>query len=81
MSVRRARMHVEGRMKSDAALLETVPLRVTHPQRIPSKRYYDQEFFDLEREKLWPHVWQLSCRLEEIPEIGDYVEYKISINP
>jgi phenylpropionate dioxygenase-like ring-hydroxylating dioxygenase large terminal subunit len=62
--------------ESETAALGKVPFRVTHPQRIPSKRYYDQEFFDLEREHLWPHVWQLACRLEEIPEVGDYVEYK-----
>lgn len=61
---------------SDDAKLARVPLRVTHPERIPAKRYYDQEFFALEREKLWPHIWQMACRLEEIPEVGDYVEYR-----
>jgi carnitine monooxygenase subunit len=62
---------------SDEAKLEAVPLRVTNPRRIPAKRYYDQAFFDLERERLWPHVWQMACRLEEIPEVGDWVEYRI----
>ena len=59
------------------AALETVPFRVTNPELIPSQRYYDPAFFELEKEKLWPHVWQMACRLEEIPEIGDYVEYTI----
>lgn len=59
------------------AALAAVPLRVSDPERIPSRRYYDQTFFDLEKEKLWPHVWQMACRLEEIPEVGDYVEYRI----
>jgi phenylpropionate dioxygenase-like ring-hydroxylating dioxygenase large terminal subunit len=58
-------------------LLEKVPLRVTNPSRIPARRYYDPEFFELERKHLWPHVWQMACRLEEIPEVGDYTEYKI----
>src|SRR5690348_10258845 len=62
---------------SDTAKLETVPLRVTHPRRIPSQRYYDPAFFELERQRLWPHVWQMAARLEEIPEVGDWVEYKI----
>ena len=62
---------------ADAARLAAVPLRVTDPERIPSKRYYDQAFFDLEREKLWPHVWQMAARLEEIPDVGDYVEYRL----
>ena len=28
-------------------------------------------------EQLWPRVWQMACRLEEIPEPGDFVEYEI----
>ena len=31
----------------------------------------------LEAEQLWPRVWQMACRLEEIPEPGDYVTYEI----
>jgi len=56
--------------------LDAVPFRVTNPERIPTPRYYDEAFFELERERLWPHVWQMACRLEEIPEVGDWVEYK-----
>jgi carnitine monooxygenase subunit len=62
---------------SDAEKLETVPLRVTDSELIPTERYYDPAFFELERERLWPHVWQMACRLEEIPEVGDYTEYSI----
>lgn len=62
---------------SDEAKLDAVPFRVSDPERIPAKRYYDKEFFELEREKLWPHVWQMACRLEEIPNVGDFVEYEI----
>ena len=57
--------------------LELVPFRVTNPELIPSQRYYDEAFFELERERLWPHVWQMACRLEEIPEVGDFTEYKL----
>src|ERR1700748_3376802 len=59
-----------------AQLQRAVPFQVTNPERIPVKRYNDQGFSDLEREHLWPHVWQMACRLEEIPEVGDWVEYK-----
>jgi nitrite reductase/ring-hydroxylating ferredoxin subunit len=55
--------------------ITAVPFEVTDPARIPSKRYYDEEFFRLEAERLWPHVWQMACRLEQIPEVGDYIEY------
>jgi nitrite reductase/ring-hydroxylating ferredoxin subunit len=53
----------------------TVPFEVTDPQRIPSKRYYDEDFYRLENERLWPHAWQMACRLEQIPEVGDWTEY------
>jgi phenylpropionate dioxygenase-like ring-hydroxylating dioxygenase large terminal subunit len=58
-------------------VLEEVPFKITDPQLIPSRRYYDQAFFELENQRLWPRVWQMACRLEEIPEVGDWVEYKI----
>ena len=31
----------------------------------------------LEAEQLWSRTWQMACRLEEIPEPGDFVEYEI----
>lgn len=57
--------------------IHAVPHGVTQPDRIPVKRYYDPEFFELERQKLWPRVWQMACRLEEIPKRGDFVVYDI----
>ena len=44
---------------------------------VPKGRYVDPEFLQLEYERLFPHVWQMACRLEEIPSAGDYVEYEI----
>jgi phenylpropionate dioxygenase-like ring-hydroxylating dioxygenase large terminal subunit len=54
-----------------------VPFEITQPDRIPAQRYYDKEFYELENERLWPHVWQMACRLEEIPNPGDYSVYRI----
>jgi phenylpropionate dioxygenase-like ring-hydroxylating dioxygenase large terminal subunit len=62
---------------SIAQALAVVPLRVTDPELIPTARYYDEAFFKLEKERLWPKVWQMAARLEEIPSVGDYVEYTI----
>jgi glycine betaine catabolism A len=53
------------------------PHAIERPDRIPSPRYYDPEFYRLECERLWPRVWQMACRLEEIPKPGDYVVYEI----
>jgi carnitine monooxygenase subunit len=61
----------------DAETLNEVPFRISDPERIPVQRYYDEEFFKLEQELLWPHVWQMACRLEEIAEIGDYITYRL----
>lgn len=55
--------------------VKTVPFHVTDPERIPVKRYYDETFYKLEVERMWPHVWQMACRSEMIPNVGDWVEY------
>jgi phenylpropionate dioxygenase-like ring-hydroxylating dioxygenase large terminal subunit len=55
--------------------LAKVPFRVTNPELIATERYYDPEFFELEKKHLWPKVWQMACRLEEVPEVGDYTIY------
>jgi len=53
-----------------------VPYPMTRPDRVPVQRYYDPDFYQMELELLWPRVWQMACRLEEIPEPGDFVEYE-----
>ena len=52
------------------------PHALTAPDRIPAARYTDPAFFELERDRLWSRVWQMACRLDEIPEVGDWVEYE-----
>src|SRR2546427_577277 len=54
-----------------------VPFAMRDSLHVPRERYYDREFFELEKERLWPRVWQMACRVEEIPEPGDFVEYEI----
>jgi len=54
-----------------------VPFAMDLADRAPKERYYDEAFYELEAEQLWPRVWQMACRLEEIPEPGDFVEYEI----
>jgi len=54
---------------------ELVP--TTQRNIIPKERYVSQEFFDLEMERLWPRVWQMACREEEVPHVGDFLEYVI----
>ena len=40
-------------------------------------RYTSREFHELEKRLLWSRVWQMACRLEEIPEVGDTTLYEI----
>lgn len=44
---------------------------------LASSRYTARDFFERECERLWPRVWQMACREEEIPAPGDYVVYEI----
>ena len=44
---------------------------------IPASDYVAKDLPQLERERLWPKVWQVACREEEIPNIGDFVTYEI----
>lgn len=44
---------------------------------VPREDYVDPAFARHEADNLWPRVWQIACRLEEIPNVGDYVTYDI----
>ena len=56
----------------DGALVESTARHI-----IPKERYVSRDFFDLEMERLWPRVWQMACREEEVPRVGDFLEYVI----
>lgn len=60
-----------------AERLAKVPFRIGNPELIPAERYHDRAFFEAEKQHLWPHVWQMACRIEEVPEVGDYTVYTI----
>jgi phenylpropionate dioxygenase-like ring-hydroxylating dioxygenase large terminal subunit len=53
-----------------------VPYAMELPDRARKERYFDPDFYQMEVELLWPRVWQMACRLEEIPQPGDFVEYE-----
>lgn len=53
------------------------PFQVTDPERIPAQRYHDEEFYRVESERLWTRTWQMACRLEQIPNVGDWIEYTV----
>ena len=59
------------------AVLRLESARSLPEARVPIERYTSRDFHDLEIEKLWKKVWQMACREEEIPEVGDHVLYSI----
>ncbi len=40
-------------------------------------RYISKAWHDREVEKVWRKTWQLACRVEEIPNVGDHIIYEI----
>jgi len=46
--------------------------------KIPVERYTSYEFHRLEVEKIWKRMWQVVCREEEIPNVGDHFVYNVA---
>ncbi|HKX79338.1 MAG TPA: aromatic ring-hydroxylating dioxygenase subunit alpha [Novosphingobium sp.] len=44
---------------------------------LPKDDYVSREFAALEAEYLWPAVWQIACRVEELPRPGSFIVYDI----
>lgn len=50
---------------------------IDQPVVIPVEAYISRDYVAKEAKSLWPRTWQVACRLEEIPSVGDYVSYDI----
>jgi phenylpropionate dioxygenase-like ring-hydroxylating dioxygenase large terminal subunit len=61
--------------------VETMPQEKTdsalRPDFIPREDYVREDLPKIERARLWPRVWQLACREEELPQVGSFVKYDI----
>jgi len=47
------------------------------PDFMPADAYISPAYFELEEERLWARTWQIVCRAEEIPKVGDFVTHEI----
>ncbi len=45
---------------------------------VPVERYTSRAFHQLEVERLWTRTWQMACRLEQLPEVGDHLLYEVA---
>ncbi len=50
----------------------------TKPVETPADAFISDDYAKAEPDKLWSKVWQMACRVEEIPNVGDYVTYDIA---
>lgn len=48
------------------------------PAFIPKERYTTRAFVEVEGARLWPRVWQVACREEELAAPGDFLDYRIA---
>ena len=44
---------------------------------VSAENYISTEFAKAEAERMWYRVWQMACREEEIPNVGDFYTYDI----
>lgn len=59
-------------------LMSETARRITdRPVVIGIEAYVSEDYARAEDDKLWAKVWQVACREEEIPNVGDYVTYDI----
>ena len=72
---------VEEILKSDSGNVPDALLDESYEflgnEDIPFDRYTSKDFFEKEMESMWCKTWQWACRLEHIPNVGDYIVYEI----
>ena len=67
-------MAIDSRPAPASLTEESYQYRGSDP--LPVTRYTSPEFAKLERERMWPCVWQFAAREEDIPEAGDYTVFE-----
>lgn len=48
------------------------------PRKVSVERYLSRDYHDREVENLWKKSWQMVCREDDLPEIGDYHVYDVA---
>ena len=54
-----------------------VEIDLTEAVTIPVEAYVSKDYALAERDRLWRKTWQQAGRLEDIPEVGNYMTYEI----
>src|SRR4029079_11935111 len=48
------------------------------PMKVDTARFVDPAWHDMEVERIWKKTWQMVCREDDSPNIGDYHVYQIA---
>jgi len=48
------------------------------PVEIPTEWYLSREIHELEKQRIWSRRWQMACRVEDVPEVGDTWIYDLN---
>lgn len=48
------------------------------PAKVGTARFHERRYHDLEVERIWKRTWQMACREDDIPNVGDYHVYEIA---
>ena len=77
--------HVQSILRSEAAAGQAIPehllrheYRSLGTEDIAAERYFSPEFHSLEVERMWKRVWQIACRIEDLPRIGSHYRYDLA---
>jgi phenylpropionate dioxygenase-like ring-hydroxylating dioxygenase large terminal subunit len=44
----------------------------------PTEAFLSKEYLEAEKELLWPKIWQMVERLEDLPDVGDWLTYNVA---
>ncbi len=61
----------------DIGKIVTAPEELTVPVNVSAEAYVSPEYARAERDRLWRKVWLQAGRIEDIPEVGNYITFDI----
>lgn len=70
----------DDRNPAPAVMLIESPADGQSTADLSIERYFSKDWHDREVEQVWRKCWQLACRVEEIPNVGDHVVYDIVLD-
>ena len=70
-------LNQDSRPENVPAVLRWESNEPVGPDTVCRDRYTTREFYELERERMWKRTWQMACRGEDIPNVGDTLVYDI----